>query len=178
MEGVERYSSGSKFMHWLVALLVIIMLCIGFFLGDLPEKFTDSAYMLHKSFGICILFLMLFRILWLWHTGRPSLPVTVPIWQKRLARAVQYALYFFVILMPLSGWIMSTASKYQPYFFDLFHIPFPGITPNQPLTELMQQVHNRIAWIIIALLILHIAGAIKHHFIDKDAVLLRMWPGN
>ncbi len=177
MIGLTTYSKGSKFFHWLIALLVIVMLSIGFFLGDFPEKLKASAYMLHQSLGISIFFLMWLRIFWLWYTGRPELPVTVPVWQKILARTVQYFLYVFVILMPLSGWIMSTASKYPVNFFGITNFSFPGVGENQSLSELMWQFHSTIALIIIGLLFFHISGAIKHHFIDKDNVVRRMWPG-
>lgn len=79
--------------------------------------------------------------------------------------------------MPLSGWIMSVAANRIPSYFTLFKVPFPGVVPNEAVAELMEQVHNTIAWIIIVLLVIHTAGAIKHHFIDKDDVLRRMLPG-
>ncbi len=172
----EQYSSGSKFLHWLIALIVIIMPCLSFFIGDLPEKYVGIAFTLHKSFGICVLVLMLIRIIWISYTGKPSLPATVAVWERLFSRFVQYSLYIFVILMPLSGWIMSTASKYDFNFFTLFQLPMPGIERDQHIAELMQQVHNKIAWIIIVLLTLHIAGAFKHYFIDKDEVMGRMLP--
>lgn len=174
---VTGYSSGAKFFHWLIAFIVIIMLVGSFFLDDLPEQYRGTAFMLHKSFGITVLFLMVMRLVWIGIVGKPALPSTVPMWQSNLSRLVQYALYFFVILMPLSGWIMSVAANKIPYFFGLFHLSLPGIEPNKALSSLMKQTHNTIAWIIIALLVLHIAGAIKHHFIDKDNVLRRMLPG-
>ncbi|MCC5015998.1 MULTISPECIES: cytochrome b [unclassified Legionella] len=174
---VVNYSSGSKFIHWFVALIVICMLAGSFFLGDLPEHYQPSAYMLHKSFGLTILFLMIIRLFWIAYRGKPALPASVPAWQKFLAHSVQYSLYFFVILMPLSGWIMSVAANRIPSYFTLFKVPFPGVVPNEAVAELMEQVHNTIAWIIIVLLVIHTAGAIKHHFIDKDDVLRRMLPG-
>ncbi|WP_019216809.1 cytochrome b [Legionella tunisiensis] len=79
--------------------------------------------------------------------------------------------------MPLSGWIMSVAANRIPSYFTMFSVPFPGIAPSEALADLMVQVHNTIAWIIIVLLVLHVAGAVKHHFIDKDEVLRRILPG-
>lgn len=174
---VVNYSSGSKLIHWFVALIVICMLAGSFFLDDLPEQYQSSAYMLHKSFGLTVLFLMIIRLFWIAYSGKPALPASVPVWQKFLSRLVQYSLYFFVILMPISGWIMSVAANRIPSYFTLFSVPFPGIGPNEELADFMVQVHNTIAWIIIVLLVLHVAGAFKHHFIDKDEVLRRMLPG-
>ncbi len=173
---VDKYSSVSKFLHWLIAAIVILMLSLSFFLGDVPEKYSDTAYMLHKSLGFSILVLMIFRILWIFHAGKPPLPTAVPFWEKLLSRFVQYSLYILLILMPLSGWIMSTASKYTFYFFKLFPLQLPFVTRNKQLEDLMLQVHNTLAWIIIGLLVLHIVGALKHHFIDKDDVLRSMLP--
>lgn len=151
------------------------MLAGSFFLENLPKQYIGSAFMLHKSFGITVFFLMICRLIWIAYTGKPPLPASLPRWQRLLSHWVQYALYLFVILMPLSGWIMSTAANKSPYFFTLLQLPFPGISPNEHLASLMKEVHNTLAWIIIVLLVLHIAGAIKHQFIDKDNLMRRMW---
>lgn len=172
-----HYSSGSKFFHWVIALIVISMLAISFFLEDLPKPYVPTAFMLHKSFGLTVLFLMILRLIWVSYKGKLPLPASVPVWQRFLSRLVQYSLYFFVILMALSGWIMSVAANKIPYYFGLFHLSLPGVEPNKNLAELMNESHETIAWILIVLIILHIAGALKHHFIDKDDVLRRMLPG-
>ncbi|KTD23517.1 cytochrome b [Legionella maceachernii] len=171
-----NYPVGFKYLHWLIAVIVIAMLLGSYFLEDLPERYIGFAFMLHKSFGITVLFLMLVRVGWIWRNGKPMLPESVPVWERFLSNFVQYALYFFLILMPLSGWIMSAAANKPPYFFSLIHLTLPGIEPNKELAHLMKQTHNTVAWIIMILLALHIAGAFKHYFIDKDRVLQRMLP--
>jgi len=173
---ILNYSSLTKFFHWFIATLVVLMLSGSFFLEDVPEQFAGTAYMIHKSLGLTVLTLMVLRLLWILHAGRPSLPNTVPKWQRLLSRTVQYSLYLFLILMPLSGWIMSMAANRVPSFFGLFNVPFPGIAPNEDFSKVMVDVHETIAWILIFLLILHVSGAIKHHFIDKDDVLRQMLP--
>jgi len=177
-QDVKTYSSGSIFFHWIVALLVIIMLIFGFFLDSIPDQYAPTAYMMHKSVGLTILALMLMRLLWIIHSGRPPLPASTPVWEIILARSVQYALYFFVILMPLTGWTMSVAAGKIPVFFGLFKVPFLDLRPDEALAKSLAEAHEAIALIIIGLLILHVAGALKHHFIDKDNVLKRMLPGN
>lgn len=172
---VLNYSSSSIFFHWLIALIVIPMVIGSFFLEEVPKAYQPLAYLIHKSMGLTVLLLMLLRMISILYNGKPPLPDTVPAWQKIVSHLVHYGLYFFVILMSLSGWIMSTAANRPPSYFGLFTIPFPGIVPNEAFSNLMVDVHITVAWIIIALLVLHIAGAIKHHFIDKDKVLLRMW---
>ena len=171
-----NYSTGSKFFHWLIAFLVICMLSFSFFLDDVKKPYQGTAYMIHKSVGLSILFLMLLRIIWIWYKGRPELPLTVPKWQHYAARTVQYCFYVFLIVMPLSGWIFSVAANHTPSFFGLFKVPLP-IAPNKALDEFFEDTHTVIAWILIALVVLHVAGAFKHLFIDKDKVVQSMLPG-
>ncbi len=168
---VIAYNPLTKIFHWLIALLVLTLLCVGFLL----EKLPDIAYTMHKSFGLVVLALMICRILWIRHVGRPVLPASMPQWEKFFAHLVQYSLYFFLVMMPIAGWMMSTASGHTPQFFGLFPLPCPGIVADKDLAAFMKEVHNTTAWIIIVLLFFHIFGALKHHFWDKDNVLKRMW---
>ncbi len=168
------YSKGSKFFHWLVAILVIGMLGFSFFIKDLPKIYQPSVVMIHKSIGLTVLFLMIVRFVWIHYVGRPPLPQTVPIWEKFIARTVQYMLYLFVIAMPICGWIMSMAAGHVPSYFGLFNLPLLGIKPNEALGNLMYVSHQTIAWILIVLVTLHVLGALKHHFMDKDDVLKSM----
>ena len=173
---VQQYSQGFKYLHWLVALLVIGMLGFGFFLGDLPSSLKPMAYMLHKSTGITLLALMLLRLVWVVCSGKPVLPAAMPRWECFLARFVQYGLYLFLISMPLSGWLMATASNKIPVYFGWFSVPFPGILPDEALAHWMSDAHYFIAFILLGLVALHVAGALKHRFIDKDDVLNSMMP--
>lgn len=173
---VLNYSRGSKFFHWLIAVIVICMLGGSFFLDDLPDPYIPTAFMIHKSFGITVLVLMLLRLFWLKYTARPPLPVLMPAWEKYLSRFVQYSLYFFLIIQPLSGWILSVAANRIPSWFGLVELPLPGVSTNKALADFMDASHITIAWIIIGLLVLHIAGALKHHYINKDNVLRSILP--
>lgn len=175
-QAVDTYSKSSKIIHWLSAVIVIAMLSLSFFLEDLPERYQPLGYLTHKSFGLVVLFLLFLRIIWIFYRGKPSLPPTVPGWQKILARSVQYGLYIFLFAMPMSGWIMSVAANRTPIFFGLFPVPLP-ITPNKELATFMNETHEVIAWILIVLIVLHVAGAMKHYFLDKDDVLQSMLPG-
>lgn len=173
---ITAYSKGSKLFHWLVAIIVIGMLAASFFLDDLPKAYQGSSWLVHKSLGLTVLFLMIVRFVWIKYCGKPALPAAVPAWEKVLSCIVQYSFYVFLIAMPLCGWIMSMADNRIPSYFGLFNLPLPGIKPNEALGSLMFQAHKAIAFILIALIVLHVAGAIKHHFIEKDDVLRRMLP--
>lgn len=172
---VDKYSSESKWLHWLIAFLVIMMLSFSFFLEDVPDRFQANAYMIHKSLGLTVLFLMIFRIVLIHTKGRPELPLSISLWEKMLSRTVQYSFYFLLICMPVCGWIMSVAGGRIPTFFGLFKMPLP-INKNKELGDFMLQAHITIAWILIVLILLHVAGALKHHFFNRDDVLTRMLP--
>jgi len=173
---VTHYSTGSKVLHWLIALIVIALLSFSFFLQDLAKPIQPTAYMIHKSLGLTVLALMIIRIVWIKHTGKPALPATVPTWEKIFSRVVQYSMYVFLIAMPICGWILSVAANQIPVFFGLVNVPIPGLVPNEAVSNFFAQCHKTIAWILIVLITLHIAGAIKHYLIDKDKVLQRMLP--
>ncbi|MDF1683356.1 MAG: cytochrome b [Legionellaceae bacterium] len=170
------YSQGFKYLHWLVALLVFGMLGVGFLLGYLPGVIKPTAYMLHKSIGLTLLALMLFRLIWVARFNKPALPEAMPRWECLFARFVQHSLYLVLFAMPLSGWLMATASNKIPVYFGWFSVPFPGILPDEALAHWMSEAHYFIAFILLGLIFLHTAGALKHRFIDKDDVLNSMMP--
>ena len=174
MEKIKVYSPASKLFHWLVALIVLTMLSVSFFLDVLPGTIKPTAILIHKSFGLTVLLLMVLRTLWILHSGKPALPATVAPWERALSHVVQYSLYLFLFLMPICGWVMSVAANKTPVYFGLFQVPLPFIAPSKPLAQWMFSAHRTIAFIIIALLCLHVAGALKHYFIDRDKVLQRM----
>ncbi len=172
-----RYSPMSKLFHWTISLAVFIMLTVGFLLDYVPEQYASNVYMIHMSTGLTILLLMIIRFIWIHASGKPPLPNNVKLWERILSRFVQYGFYVLLILMPLSGWIMSVAADKIPSYFGLFSVPMPGVGPDKSLSDFMAEAHEIIAWIIIAFICLHVAGALKHHFIDKDRVLKSMLPG-
>lgn len=172
----KQYHPLTKFLHWVIAFFIIAMLIVGFLLEDVPQAWQNIAYNGHKSIGITLLFFMLFRFVWVLKTGKPKLPENTPLWENGLARGVQYALYLDVIAMILIGWIMSTASGYLPDYFGIFPWAFPGIGLDKVLAKKLVIAHEYGAWVLIGLLLLHTAGALKHHFINKDSVLRSMLP--
>lgn len=164
----------AKGFHWILAILILWLLSVGFAMVGIPpgpDKFW--VYALHKSFGILILVLMIGRLLWRQISPRPDPLPTHKEWEDRLAKIVHFALYVCIFLMPLSGWIMSSAGGFPAEFFGLFALP--AIVPkNEGIFEFARNVHGFVAWSILALLALHFAGAFKHHFLDRDETLRRM----
>lgn len=173
---VIRYGKGAMVMHWLIATIILLLLSVSFFLESFPKTLRPTAIMLHKSFGLTILILMVLRFWYWFREKRPMLPPTIPRWEIYLARGVQTTLNVLLIAMPIVGWLMSTLSNHIPVWFDLIYLPLPGITPNPALADLFFQAHQIIAWVLIGLISLHIAGALKHAIIDKDKVMDSMLP--
>lgn len=174
--GVKGYASSLKFFHWMIALIVMGMLSFSFFLGDLPDAWIPSAFTVHKSFGLTVLGLVILYLINLMRKGKPPLPASVPKWQHYASRIVHSSLFILLLAMPLSGWIMSTAANRSPVYFWLVTLPFPGISPDQTLASFFNKSHKTMALILIGFVIVHIAAALKHHFLDKDEVLKRMLP--
>lgn len=170
----NQYGSVSKIFHWGIFILVTIMLLCGFFMEDMPESIKSTTYMLHKSTGILILSLMLFRLFWRWMNITPALPETMPTALKFVATFVHALLYLVLLAMPISGWIMSTASGRLPAFYGLVTMPFPGIGLNEAFAHSAAEIHEILAYILIILIVGHVLAALKHHFVDKDDILKRM----
>lgn len=173
----ERYGGVAKGFHWLVAVIVLGMLPLGYYMTGLDfSPFKLQLYGLHKSFGTLILFLVILRLVW--RLGGP-VPQSLPQhhkWERRLAHITHYALYAALFLMPLSGWVMSSAGDFPHSFFGLFEMP--DLTEkNKAIFDQSRFMHEVLACALIVLVGLHFAGAVKHHIIDRDETLLRMLPG-
>ena len=170
----DNWGTFAKTLHWLIALLVIGMICVGFFMGDFPKAIRGNVYQIHKSIGITILFLMLIRIWWRLTNPTPKLPTNMPRWQQISAHASHGLIYLALVAMPLVGWAMSTAAGKPVNYFFLVKINMPFVPLSKPVASFFGDAHEVIAWIIVALGVLHILGALKHHFVNKDQVLRRM----
>lgn len=170
----STYGLVAKLFHWVIFLLVLIMVSGGFFLGDLPKDIQPLAYTTHKLTGLFILILMVLRLCWALMNIKPALPAMTAAWEKMAERLVHGLLYASLIAMPLFGWVGSTAAGRPPKLGDwVFALP---IAPNDALKEWAFEWHERIAFIIIALVAVHAAAALYHHVIKRDDVLRRMLP--
>lgn len=173
----DSYGSVTKTLHWLIALLVIGMLIFGFILDGMPKgSMKDTLIGLHKSVGMTVLLLMVIRLSWRFINPQPVLPITIPRWEQRAARGLHFLLYIVLFAMPVSGWVMSSLGGHPVMFWNIFNAALP-VVPNKTWAHNFFTLHAVIAWIIIGFLILHIAAAFKHHFIEKNNVLRRMLPG-
>lgn len=172
----SRYGYVNIGLHWVMALLIVGMLILGLYMSDLPVSLEKlSLFGWHKSFGILILMLVIIRILWRFVNITPAYADNIPGWQKLAAHGMHYALYGFMFLMPLTGWLMSSAAGVTVSFFGLFTLP-NLVQANPTLQGYLFQVHSTSAFVLIGLICLHVLAALKHHFWDKDDILKRMLP--
>ncbi|HEY8190743.1 MAG TPA: cytochrome b [Micavibrio sp.] len=166
-----------KALHWIIAVLVIAMICVGLYMVSLdPSPKLFRIYALHKSVGISILTLAVLRLAWRMSNIRPMPLPNHQAWEKFLATIIHALLYAALFIMPLSGWIMSSAKGFSVSVFGLFTLP-NLVRPDKSLADLAITVHSYTAWTLIAMIALHAAGALKHHLIDRDDTLRRMFPG-
>jgi cytochrome b561/polyisoprenoid-binding protein YceI len=169
----QRYSAVAIALHWIIALALAFQLALGFAMPNGPEGFAP--YQLHKSVGITILLLSLARLAWR-VTHRPPDAVEGG-FQGFLAKTVHTLLYVFMIGAPLTGWaLVSTSSIVVPTVFWGV-IPWPHLPLPQGLGDLFEQTHELLAWLGLALIVLHVAGALRHQLLLRDGLLRRMAPG-
>ena len=176
----SRYDPVAVTLHWVIAFSIIFMIPLGLWMDALPIDIRFGAYTLHKSIGITVLALSIFRFIWRLMNPPPALPDNMKPIEKLMAHTAHWVLYFLIVAMPLTGWIMVSAThKYPTVFFWFTEVPFlpmpEGINAHET-HETFEDLHLYLAYGAIALVTLHIAAALKHHFINRDSVLRRMLP--
>jgi cytochrome b561/polyisoprenoid-binding protein YceI len=167
-----RYSAGAILLHWLIALALAFQLAVGFAMPKDERGF--ALYQLHKSVGVTILLLTLLRLAWRL-THRPP-PAVEGGFNGFLAKAVHVLLYAFMICAPLTGWAMVSTDPIRIPTVLFGTVPWPHLPLPAGLNEAMEESHELIAWIGIALFLLHVAGALRHQFLVRDGLLRRMAP--
>lgn len=173
----NRYSTVSLTLHWLIAALVVTQLIlIAIYVATEGRPSAPEYLQLHKSVGLSILVLTLGRLGWRLANPVLALPSGTPRWQRRLARANHVLFYILLIALPLGGWAASSAAGRPIQWFGLFDWPLLPLPRDRELAGAVIEAHELAGWLMIALVLLHVAGALKHHFIDRDNVLHRMIP--
>ena len=173
---IIRYTTTAITLHWLVALLIVITFPLGVYVHELslsPLKLQLVSY--HKWIGVTIFLLTLVRLAWRMKHTPPPLPATIPLWQQRAAHGLHHLLYMLLLFIPISGWLMSSAKGVPVVYLGLVQLP-DLVGKDKALGNLLQEVHEVLNFGLLALIGLHVAAAVKHHFIDRDTTLLRMLP--
>lgn len=179
-----RYGLVALGLHWLIAIAIIAMLALGIYMTDLPNSpWKFELYQLHKSIGITILVASLLRLGWRLANPPPPLPPAMPALEALAAKAAHAGFYLLMLGLPLSGWMMVSASVWNipTRIFGLFELPhlpwFATLADKKPVEDVLKEVHETAGWLMIALLAVHVAAALRHHILLKDDILRRMLPG-
>lgn len=173
----NKFGDLTKFLHWLIALLFVIQYFLVYRRESFPNDTNEKLQylLLHKSLGICVIVLALVMLAWRRVGIRPSMPSSMSLLEITVARYMHIALYAAMLIMPLSGILMSLYGGYPVAFFGLFEFPKLG-AKNEAMGSFFYTTHVWSSYIIIGLVALHAGAALYHHFIKKDDVLKRMLP--
>jgi cytochrome b561 len=181
----STYSSVAMTLHWLIAILMLTNIGLAWYFGTLKGPAEVAPLALHKSIGITVLLLTLARIGWRLAVPPPPLPSRMRLWERAAAKGTHLVFYGLMLAMPLSGWAMVSASPlihtHPTVLYGLVPwpaVPYPGLDSDQlhAVRKLAGRTHATLAWIAYATIVLHVAAALKHHFLDRDDVLARMIP--
>ena len=171
----DRYTAVAIAFHWLLAVAIVCSFCVGLYMSDLSMSPTRlKLFNWHKWAGMTIFALSALRLLWrLKH--RPPADVPMPEWQRRAAHAAHIALYVLFFGVPLAGWSYSSAAGFPVVVYGL--IPLPDFVPvDKGLAEGLKTLHQLLAFTLAFVVVAHVGAALKHQFLDRDGLLLRMWP--
>ena len=172
----DRYTRGAIWFHWGIAALVLVNLAIGLLHESLLDG-VKAAMPLHFSIGITVLVLTLGRIAWRLAHRPPPFPPAMTAWERIAAQATHIAFYALLLIMPLSGWMLISGKPTSKPFawFGLFDVPVLPIA--KATSGVAHQAHGVLGYVMAALVVVHIAAALRHHFLLQDGVLARMLPG-
>ena len=174
----STYSRVAIALHWAIGVLMILNILGGFFHESFGKAAVPVIMSLHKATGILVLVLTVARLLWRLTHRPPPLATTVRGWEKGLAHATHWGFYFLMFALPLTGWLMSSAGgrKYSISFYGLFDVPFLPVAQDKAMANMFAERHQLFGYVVVVLIILHIAAALKHHLFDKDNTVIRMLP--
>ena len=170
------YHPIARSLHWLMALFLFSLLALGHYMSELPLS-PDKLryYSWHKWAGVTVFALAVLRLAWRLFHRPPALPDTLSPVQQLAAHAGHALLYVLMFVMPLSGWLMSSAKGVQTVWLGI--VPLPDLLArDRALGDLLQNVHAALSWVLVAMVLAHVLAALYHHRVLRDDTLHRMWP--
>lgn len=174
----SSWGSISRWFHWILGITIIGMLAYGWWMNHFPARADRFFYRsIHADIGYVVLLLMAVRLLWRAVNPAPALPSGTPPWQRIVALINHWALYLITITVAMLGWAHSGAHKpdYSSWF-GLFHVP-QITSPDKAAADLYEDLHIYAAYVLLALVVIHVAAALWHHFAKRDRVMVRMIDG-
>jgi len=178
----KGWNRPARLLHWTSAILILAMVAFGIYIDEYVSDVYEQLELiqLHKSWGFVAFVLGVLRVAWRLATPTPALPPEMPTWQRAASHTTHVLLYVLILLLPLSGWLLASASDAQELFgvrnevFGLFALPDPFQPGSDALSRFFGFVHNFSANLLLAIVAVHALAALKHHFVDRDNVLIRM----
>jgi cytochrome b561 len=172
----DRYTDIAISLHWLIFLLVACGFSLAVYMVDLPLSPQKLKYFSwHKWTGVTVFLLAVARVAWRLAHPAPALPAAMPAWQQRAATAIHALLYVLILVIPLTGWLYSSAAGVPTVYLGLVQLP-DLLARDKVLADQLRLVHVTLNYTMLTLVIIHAAAALKHHFVDRDDVLKRMLP--
>jgi cytochrome b561 len=171
-----RYSMVAIVLHWLIAIAVIVNWRIAQAAEHVADSEKLAAYAPHKALGMTILFLTVLRILWRIMKKPPDLASSLKPWEAALSKILHWIFYLLLIGLPLGGWLANSHYGQGVDIFGLFTVPALPVAVNPDIGQAIFEVHATFGTGLILLVALHILGALKHQFLDKDGNIYRMLP--
>jgi len=173
-DGIIKYSLSMRIFHWVVTLMVITLIVAGYIMSDMAVSEQKwQIYFMHKSFGLTLFIIVLMRIINRYRSKVPSLPKSISSFDAKLASIAHYMLYTLLLIMPLSGMLMSVfGGRGLPFFFTTF---LSTITRQENISGFFWLIHTKLPIIMIILISLHVLGSFKHLLVDKVNIFKRMF---
>ena len=175
-----HYTGVAIALHWLLALLLVAIFVVGLYMTELPFSLQRvKLYNYHKWAGVVVLTLSFLRLFWRLTHRPPELPANIsasmPAWQRGAHHGIHHALYALFFAVPLLGWAYSSTAGFPIVVLGV--LPLPDFMPvDKALAAIIKPWHAYAAYALATLVLLHIAAALKHQFVDRDGLLVRMWP--
>jgi cytochrome b561 len=175
-EEAARYTRVAVALHWIIAVLLIGNLLLGFFHEDFGKAATPWIMFVHKATGLTVLALTLARLGWRLTHRPPAFDPVLKAWERGLASLIHWLFYVVLIAIPLSGWMLSSSGGRVTSFWGLLDVPPLPVPRGKDAGELFGEAHELLAFLAIGLILLHVAGALKHHFEGHRQLMGRMAP--
>jgi cytochrome b561 len=172
-----RFTPVAQALHWITALLMLIIVVLGWYMKALPRDLPTRQgwYDLHEAVGVTILVLTALRLAWRWANPPPPMPGHLGRVEQGVAALSHLALYFVLLAMPVSGYLLTSAAGHDLHYFGLFTLPAP-IQPYPALAGAARTIHDAGQWAVYALVVLHVLATLWHVVFRRDGVLDRMLP--
>ena len=171
----EHFGLVAKLVHWVIALLILGLIWLGWYMVDLSyyDPWSQDALLAHKSLGMIVLGLALFKVVWMMISPTPEPLPTLKEWERKSSKLVHWVLFLSMFVIPVTGYVISTSEGAAVPIFDWFELP-ALFAASETTRDLAIEIHYYVAYVILAVVVVHAGAAFKHQFVMGDGTLKRM----